>query len=81
MYDFLYDQQDVHDYYTEIFEERNNSLYSGAIQVRQDCLPFSSALENFDEIMSHFSTENDINILANIRWYSGSNVGILEDKE
>jgi len=81
MYDFLYDQQDVYDYYTEIFEVRNNSLYKSSIPVRQDCLPFSSALENFDEIFFHFSTENEINLLANIRWYSSSDGGILEEKE
>ena len=53
MYDFLYDQQDIYDYYNEIFEEKNNSdSLSFVINVRQPKLPFGFALENFDSILS-----------------------------
>lgn len=73
MYDFLYDQQDIYEYYDDIFEQRNNS-FDPSITVRQPQQRFSYALENFDEVLSQFSCENDSQNLAKIRWYSLSAV-------
>jgi len=78
MYDFLYDQQDIYDYYEEIFEERSDSFES-TIMTRQPYQAFSLALENLDEIFQQFSEENDIYNLASIRWYTSS--GLLEGCE
>jgi hypothetical protein len=81
MYDFLYDQQDIYDYYNEIFEERKNSnlINKPQINVMQPMLPLSFALENFDDILYEFTEEKDMQSLANIRWYifnSNSNLDL-----
>ncbi len=68
MYDFVYDQQDIYDYYDEVFEEKNKSMFY-EIKVRQEYQPFSQALVNFDSILSEFSEENEGRNLANLRWY------------
>lgn len=68
MYDFIYDQQDIYDYYDEIFEQKNKTL-SCSVNVRQPHLPLASTLENIDDIISEFYDEKDMLALANIRWY------------
>lgn len=68
MFDFLYDQQDIYDYYREIFEEKANSM-DGMINVRQPMQLFSMTLENFDMLLTEFSEEKDMLTLANLRWY------------
>ncbi len=72
MYDFIYDQQDVYDYYTDIFEERENSksLNPGKIEVRQPALPFAAALERFDDVLNEFIDEKNRIALGNLRWYT-----------
>jgi hypothetical protein len=68
MFDFLYDQQDIYDYYNGIFEEKQNSI-DGIINVRQPMQLFSMTLENFDMLLPEFSEEKDMQTLANLRWY------------
>ncbi len=67
MYDFLYDQQEIYDYYNEIFEAKSTMDFN--ITVRQPMLPFAFALENFDEVLLEFIEDKDIQSLANLRWY------------
>jgi hypothetical protein len=67
MYDFIYEQQDIYDYYDEEFESRQ-SFYS-SVKVRRPYLPLAEALEQFDDILLQFD-EKDMYDLANIRWYT-----------
>jgi hypothetical protein len=68
MYDFIYDQQEIYDYYDEEFENRQNSFYS-SVRVRRPDLPLAAAIEQFDDILLQFD-EKDGYALANIRWYT-----------
>ena len=69
MYEFIYDQQEIYDYYDEIFEERESSFPPGVINVRKPEKPFAYAVENFDDILAEFYDEKDMQYLANFRWY------------
>jgi hypothetical protein len=69
MYDFIYDQQDIYDYYDEAFQSKSESI-SGSVSVRQPELPLASALENIDDLLFQFSSDNDCQELANFRWYT-----------
>jgi hypothetical protein len=74
MYDFIYDQQDIYDFYNEIFDDRNSNsshsmICSQGINVRQPHLPFCFALESFDDILFQFNDERSMKKLANFRWY------------
>lgn len=69
MYDFIYDTQEIYDYYDQIFEEKNNSMDSVFIDVRNKELPYALALENFDDLLMEFQDDKDMMSLANLRWY------------
>lgn len=82
MYDFLYDQQDLYDYYDEIFERRQYSLHFGNFSLRRPDLPFAALLENFDLILSESKTdEKFIDNLANLRWYICSSTGFDQNQK
>ena len=69
MYDFVYDSQDIYDYYDPIFEEKNNSLGNVTINIREPHKPFASALQMIDYILMDFTEEKDMQNFANLRWY------------
>jgi hypothetical protein len=71
MYDFLYDQQDVYDFYYGVFEERQNNymMVSTSLTIRRPELPFSYLLESFDDILIQFNNDEEMNELLNLRWY------------
>jgi hypothetical protein len=78
MYDFIYDQQDIYDYYDEEFE-RKESCFPSAVTVRRLDLPFAAALESFDDVLLQFD-EKDMYALANIRWYTNTYTFEQSDK-
>jgi hypothetical protein len=69
MYEFIYDQQNIYNYYDEKFEEKNKSL-NYTINARQPMGVFGSALESFDDLLPEFFDEKEMQLLANIRWYN-----------
>jgi hypothetical protein len=72
MYDFIYNQQDIYDYYDEIFEDKKNNFLT-YIKIRRLDLPLVDVLQNFDDILNNeFIDEKDMYCLANIRWYSNN---------
>jgi hypothetical protein len=77
MYDFIYDQQDIYDYYDDIFAK---SMY---IEVRREDLPLADTLREFYDILNNeFTDEKDMYMLANIRWYENNfNLDMGEKKE
>jgi hypothetical protein len=69
MYDFIYDQQDIYDYYDDIFES-GRCIF---IEVRRQDLPLADTLRDFYDILNNeFTDEKDMYMLANIRWYENS---------
>jgi hypothetical protein len=78
MYDFLYDQQDIYDYYDEIFE----SGRCIQVEVRRQDLPLADTLRDFYDVLNNeFIDESDMNMLASIRWYENNfNVDMGEKK-
>lgn len=69
MYDFLYDQQDIYDYYDEIFQEKEQN-FDLPVNVRQYDKPFALLLENFDNLVMEFTEDKDIETLKNYRWFN-----------
>jgi hypothetical protein len=69
MYDYLYDQQDIYDYYDDIFEQKEQN-FNLPVTVRKDHLPFAGLLENFDNLILEFIDDKDIETLKNYRWYN-----------
>ena len=68
MYDFLYDQQEVYEYYQEVFEEKDNDAFY-QIMPRNPGLPFAKMLIDFDLILGEFFEEKDMDNLSEYRWY------------
>lgn len=81
-YEFLYDQQDLYDYYNNIFQEKEESTieknpFSISPQhnsaIRREDLPFAGLLQNFMDLLLIFNKsdglENKLN-LGKLRWYS-----------
>lgn len=67
LFDFLYEQQELYDYYNDNFmmsSENNFQIYS-----RNSELPFSHSLENFQIIINEFKSESEKILFANLRWY------------
>jgi len=78
MYDFLYDQQDLYEYYDQFFNtnktnSKNKLLITSPTPKNYD-LPFGSILTDFELLLGEFYDENDIIALANFRWYNNSNI-------
>jgi hypothetical protein len=72
LYDFVYDQQDLYDYYDQFFKDFSDHLLDlnlNNVDIRTSGIPFSSCLENFEEQLYIF--ENDIykSTLGKLRWY------------
>ncbi len=68
MYDFIYDQQEIYDYYDDIID--NRCMY---VEVRRQDIPLAEALREFYDILNNeFTDESDMYMLANIRWYDNS---------
>jgi hypothetical protein len=69
MYDFIYDQQDIYDYYDDIFDAGRIM----SIKVRKEELPLAETLKEFYYVLNNeFTDEKDMYMLANIRWYENS---------
>ncbi len=67
--DFIYDQQDLYDFYDDAFYEKdNNPLYT--ITLRNPDLPFASLLLDIDMLTNELSRQDDKNCLAKMRWYT-----------
>lgn len=72
MYDLLYEQQSLYDYYDSVFQ----SYYNGGscMNVRREDLPFAYNLLNFEQLMTQFVSNEDRIQFANLRWYQYSNI-------
>jgi len=70
LYDFLYDQQELYDYYDDCFYQKEEDP-DLEIKIRNPELPFSSLIFDTDKIVSQeFGKSSDALLLAKIRWYS-----------
>jgi hypothetical protein len=75
-YEFLFDEQDLYDFYDMQFKNLNsislNSKNSHDFQVKREDLPFSKCLQKFSEIFMFYHKFDDIPNklkLAKFRWY------------
>lgn len=67
LYDFLYDQQDLYEYYDEFFY--NKKYQKSSILVKNQELPLASSLENFPEVFRELCADQDKVTLGKLRWY------------
>jgi hypothetical protein len=67
LYDFLYDQQDLYDEYSEMIMNKNYK--ESLINVRRKDLPFANCLENFVSVLKEFQNDGEAGRLAKLRWY------------
>jgi len=78
LYDFLYDQQDLYDFYDDAFNEKEeDDKY--VINPRNPDLPFASSLIDIDSFKLEFSPENEKNSLGKMRWYSYNETANYQD--
>ena len=69
LYDFLYDQQDLYDFYEEVFIDKEEDPHY-VINPRNPDLPFASALIEIESITKEFNKIDERCSLAKMRWYS-----------
>ena len=93
MYDFIYDQQDLYEYYDQFLNTNNKknkntkklslSLKSNSTTVipKNEDFPFSSLLVNFELVIGEFFEEQDIKAFAEYRWYNSANTNILTNEK
>lgn len=63
LYDFLYDTQDIYDYYKTQLNQNEIS-----IQCRKNALPFASCLNHIETFCE--MEDDEIDILENFRFYN-----------
>lgn len=66
MYDFIYDQQDLYEYYDGYF--KNGNLDS-VVEVKNPELPFTFSLENLVTHIKECQSSQNKQLLAQYRWY------------
>ena len=77
-YDFIYDSQDLFDYYDEYlgdFDDQNNNTPLEELVFKTDDLPFENLLKSFYEIADEFTNSDSVETIYNYRHY----LNILND--
>lgn len=72
LYDFVYDQQDLYDYYDPYLKDYADHMLDinhENLEVRTPGIPFSHCLTNFEEQLYIFENEMHKLTLAKLRWY------------
>lgn len=72
LYDFVYDQQDLYDYYDQYFKDFSDHILdinNTSVEIRTPNIPFSYCLQNFEEQLYFFENETYKLTLAKLRWY------------
>ena len=72
LYDFVYDQQDLYDYYDQYFKDFSDhilDLNNSNLEIKNQGIPFASFLQNFEEQLYIFENEEFKLSLAKLRWY------------
>jgi len=78
LYDFLYEQQDLYDFYDDVFYEKEDDPFY-MINPRNPDLPFASALMNIDSLFNEFSKEESVTFLSKMRWYSYNEISNFQE--
>jgi hypothetical protein len=75
--DFLYDQQDLYDYYENEINNKNYQMgmLSNSISVKNRENPLACYLERIMDNIDEFSLDNDLtDCLQNLRWYESCDI-------
>ncbi len=78
MFEFIYDQQELYEYYDEFLDEDQGVLINPTPKNME--LPFTSLLTEFKAVKREFRNKKDENDLAQFRWYDYSNILLNNDK-
>lgn len=80
LFDFLYEEQDLYEYYGDSVRSQLSCNEDSPIFVKRSDLPFTSSLENLSEMSKDTAEQKDIDHLINIRWYRVNNCFLDFDK-
>lgn len=80
LFDFIYDQQDLYEFYdSQIKDEKNNQTFlktGKVVKVKNIDLPFADSLENLGDIFREFASQEDREALFQSRWYLPNDKGL-----
>jgi hypothetical protein len=70
LYDFLYEQQDLFDYYDEFLLPEFNPSFESDVIVKNSFLPLADSLKNFSKIFKEMNNQENLKKLSFLRWYN-----------